>query len=347
MHLTLRRTTALVAILLVFPCLAPAAKENFYRGKTLRFIVGSSPGGGYDTYTRLIARHIGRFIPGNPSSIVENMPGAGGLIAANYVYKRADADGSVVGIFNNSNILRRGLGDPLVNVDFMKLGWIGAPSIGEPMCMIMAFTGMKTLDDVMNAKKPIKMGANRAGSTGHDLPLILNKTLGTKFDVIAGYSGTATTRVALQSREIEGFCSQWESMRVTARSMLDAEGEDKLIPFLMNSKWEGPEVKNLPLIKDVIKDPQKLAIYKGWSGQMDFQRPLSVPAGTPMDRIQILRKAFAEVLKDPQLLAEAEKSKLVMTYVSGEQTEQLVKEMLSMPAEVKESLSFLIRKKGK
>ncbi|MDH3444947.1 MAG: hypothetical protein OEN50_13540, partial [Deltaproteobacteria bacterium] len=117
MFFTMRKVAALAIMILTLPCIAMAAEENIYSGKTLRFIVGSSAGGGYDTYTRLIARHIGRFIPGNPSSIVENMPGAGGLIAANYVYKRADADGLVVGIFNNSNIVRKGLGDPRVNID--------------------------------------------------------------------------------------------------------------------------------------------------------------------------------------------------------------------------------------
>ena len=335
------------ALLLAFTGAESGLASDVYQGKTVRFIVGSAPGGGYDTYTRLIARHIGRFIPGNPASVVENMPGAGGLITANYIYKRANSDGLTIGVFNNSNILRKGLGDPRVAIGFNELGWIGAPSIGEPMCMIMAFTGMKTLEDVLSSKKRIKMGANRAGSTGHDLPLILNLALGTKFDVIAGYSGTATTRVALQSHEIDGFCSQWESMRVTARAMLDAEGDNKLIPFVMNSKWEDPEVKDLPLFKDVIKDPKKYAIYKSWADQMEFQRPLSVPPGTPKENIQLLRKALADVLKDPKLLAEAEKSKLVITYVSGEKTEGLVKEMLALPADVKKSLAFLVRPKGK
>jgi tripartite-type tricarboxylate transporter receptor subunit TctC len=212
--------------------------------------------------------------------------------------------------------------------------------------MVMGFTGLKTLDDVLKNKKPLKVGATRAGSTGYDLPLILNKTMGTNFEVVSGYTGTATTRVALQSRELQAFCSQWESMRVTARAMLDAPGDDKLIPFIMSEKWEDPEVKDLPLFKDVIKDPKQYAIYRGWASQMDFQRPFSVPPGTPKERIAILRKGLANALKDPALLKEANKSKLVITSVSGEKTEKLVDEILSMPADVKESLSFLVRKQG-
>ena len=336
--------------LLVFLVLSTSAKaiaEDFYQGKTIRFIVGVAPGGGYDTYARAVARHISRHIPGNPATVVENMTGAGGLVAANYLYKQGKPDGLTMAMFNNSLVVQKGLGDPRIGIDFRKLGWIGAPSIGVPVCMVMGFTGLKTLDDVLKYKKPLKVGATRAGSTGYDLPLILNETLGTKFEVVSGFTGTATTRVALQKHELEAFCSQWESMRVTARSMLDAPGDDKLIPFIVSDRWEDPEVKNLPLFKDVIKDPKKYAIYRAWASQMDFQRPFSVPPGTPKDRIAILRKGLANVLKDPVLLQEAKKSKLVITAVSGEQTEKLVDEILSMPPDVKQSLAFLVRQKGK
>jgi tripartite-type tricarboxylate transporter receptor subunit TctC len=347
-RMKVRVICSLVTILgaLLWTNVPGASAADFYDGKTLRFVVGSAPGGGYDTYTRMIARHISRYIPGNPATVVENMDGAGGLIAANYLYKRAAPDGLTIAVFNNANIVQKGLGDPRINIDFRKLGWIGAPSVGAPLCMIMGFTGLKTLDDVLKSNKPLKMGANRAGSTGHDLPLILNQALGTKFEVISGYSGTSKIRVALQSRELDGFCSQWESMRVTARPMLDAEGDNKLIPYVMSEKWEDPEVRNLPLFKDVIKDPKKFAIYKSWAYQMEFQRPLSLPPGTPKGRLESLRKALADVLKDKALLEEAEKAKLVITHVSGEKTAKLVDEILFMPEDAKKSLSFLVRAKG-
>jgi tripartite-type tricarboxylate transporter receptor subunit TctC len=347
-RMKVRVICSLVTILgaLLWTNVPGASAADFYDGKTLRFVVGSAPGGGYDTYTRMIARHISRYISGNPATVVENMDGAGGLIAANYLYKRAAPDGLTIAVFNNANIVQKGLGDPRINIDFRKLGWIGAPSVGAPLCMIMGFTGLKTLDDVLKSNKPLKMGANRAGSTGHDLPLILNQALGTKFEVISGYSGTSKIRVALQSRELDGFCSQWESMRVTARPMLDAEGDNKLIPYVMSEKWEDPEVRNLPLFRDVIKDPKKFAIYKSWAYQMEFQRPLSLPPGTPKGRLESLRKALADVLKDKALLEEAEKAKLVITHVSGEKTAKLVDEILFMPEDAKKSLSFLVRAKG-
>jgi hypothetical protein len=294
----------------------------------------------------MIARHITKHVPGNPATVVDNMEGAGSLRSANHVYKQAKPDGLTIVNFNNSLVVQKAIGDPRINIDFRRLGWVGAPSIGVPMCMIMGFTGLKTLDDVLKSTKPIKMGGTRAGSAGYDLPLIMNKTMGTKFDVIGGYTGTATTRVALQSRELDGLCSQWESMRVTARSMLDAQGDAKLIPFVMSEKWEDPEVKDLPLFKDVIKDPKKFQIYRSWAAQMDFQRPLTVAPGTPKERLEILRGGLMATLKDKAFLEEANKAKLVITPVSGERTAKLVDEILSMSREAKETLSFLVRQKG-
>lgn len=338
----------LVVLMALFVGYSTAAAEDFYQGKTVRLMVFGAPGGGYDTYTRMIARHLGQYIPGHPSTIVENMTGAGGLVLANYLYKRAEPDGLTFGTFNNSLIVQHALGDPKIRLDFKKFGWVGAPSVGAPVCMVMGYTGLKTLEDVLNYKKPLKVGATRAGSTGYDLPLIMNKTLGTKFEVVSGYTGTSTTRIALQKRELQAFCSQWESMRVTARSMLDAPDGDKLIPFIINERsWEDPEVKNLPTFKEAIKDPKKYAIYEGWAFQMDFQRAFSLPPGTPKDRLEILRKAFIETVKDPELLKEAKKAKLVFTPVPGERVDKLVDAILGMPKDVKESLSFLVRKPRK
>lgn len=324
---------------------ATALADDFYKGKTLTFIVGASPGGGYDTYTRLVARHIGKHIPGNPTTIVQNMPGAGMLIAANYIYRKAKPDGLTIAVFNNSLIVQKGLGDPMIKIDFRKLGWVGAPSVGEPLCLVMGFTGLKTLEDVLNYKGPLLAGSTRAGSTGYDLPVIMNQTLGTNIQTVPGYGGTAPVRVAMQARELNFFCSNWESVAVTGRSMLEAEGDEQLIPIVSHSHLKDPLVKDIPLFRDVIKGEKNLAIYNAWMSQMDFQRPLSVPPDTPKERLELLRTAFRAALEDPELLAEAKKAGLEMTYVSGERVEQLVDEILSFPPDIVEALSFLVRKK--
>jgi tripartite-type tricarboxylate transporter receptor subunit TctC len=173
----------------------------------------------------------------------------------------------------------------------------------------------------------------------------LNLTLGTKFKVISGYEGTGTILVAMRRKEVDGGCWTWESMRTTARPMLDAKGDDRLIPYLIHRRWEEPEVRDLPLIPDVLKkDPDKLAAYKTWVATYEFQRPYTVPPGTPKDRVQLLRKAYADTLKDPEFLAEAKKVKLEVTYTSGEEIEKYVDEMLTITPKAKELLSFLLTK---
>jgi tripartite-type tricarboxylate transporter receptor subunit TctC len=320
-----------------------AGADDFYQGQTIRFIVGAPAGGGYDTYARTVARHLGKHLPGNPTSVVENKDGAGSLIAANYVYNKADPDGLTIGVWISGQIIRQALGDRGARFDARKFGWIGAPSKGSPTCAIMAYTGLKTWDDVLHSKRPIRMGGVRAGTSYDDVPQILNNVAGTKFEVITGYKGTSPIKIAMQSKEVEGACLGWESMRVSNRSMLDAKGDERLIPFITHKRIEDPEVSHLPLFTDVIKGKDNLATYKTWAASYEFQRPFSVPPGTPKDRLELLRKAYAETLRDPELLAEAKKLKLDIDPVSGEDIDGYVKEIYSMSDKVKKNLGFLVK----
>jgi len=344
-------TLYLFSLAVVFAFLASASTAalaaEFYKGKTIRFVVGYSPGGGYDTYTRAVARHIGRFIPGNPVPIVQNMTGGGSLIAANYIYNRAKPDGLTAGNWNGGLVLQQALGERKARFQGDKFGWVGAPIKGFPTCAIMGFTGLKTLEDVLKSGKRLKMGATRGGSTTDDFPKILNKTMGTKFDVISGYRGTATIRIAMQKKEIDGACWGWESMSVTARAMLDAKGDEKLIPYLTQGNAGDPDIKQLPQATNVIKGADNLSTFNAWMATYQFQRPISLPPGTPKSRLNILRKAYAAVMKDPTFLAEAKKSKLIINYVSGPQIEKYVTQILNTPAKAKEALSFLVKKKKK
>jgi tripartite-type tricarboxylate transporter receptor subunit TctC len=337
--------TLVVVLALVAGGSTAAQGEEFYKGKTIRFVVGFSPGGGYDTYTRFVARHIGKYIPGKPTPIVQNMTGAGSLISANYIYKRAKPDGLTVGVWNSALVTKLALGDRGIKFKAKKFRWIGTPSVGLPTCSIMGFAGLKTLKDVLTTKNRIKMGGTRSGTT-NDMPKILNKTLGTNFDVIAGYRGTSTIRIGMQKKELDGACFGWESQRVTARGMLEAKGDEQLIPFITHGNSQDPEVKDLPRLIDLVKG-EKLAIVNAWLQQYNFQRPFSLPPGTPNDRVNILRKAFKAAVKDPQLLAEAKKSKLLITYVSSKKVEKYVSQILAMTPKTKESLQFLVAKTKK
>lgn len=324
--------------------------EEFYKGKTIRLVVGAPPGGGYDAYTRLTARYLGKYVPGNPAVIVINRPGAGTLIAGHYVAGKARADGLTVGIWNSSMALREALGDRGVKIQHREVGWIGAPGTETLTCAFMGFTGLRTFDDVLRSPKPIKMGATRAGSNTVDLPTIMNKFLGTNFNVISGYRGVAPIRLAMQSREVDGFCSGWEPIRSTGRAMLDAKGDGKLVPVVIHRRWDEPEVRELPTLPDVFKEKggaQALAVYQAYLGPTQFMRPLAVPAGTPAGRLATLRKAFAATVKDKGFLADAKRSKLAINSVTGEQVEQHVDAIFAMSPEVREGLGFLVRKKKK
>ena len=335
---------------LILTVMAPArspANDDFYKGKTIWFVVGLAPGGGYDLSARTVGRHIGKHIPGNPTIVVENMPGAGSLIAANYTFNSAKPDGLFVGIWNSALVLRQALGDKAMRFDARKFGWVGAPTIGTPHCSIMSHTGLKTLKDVLATDREIKMGSTGPGSTYDDTPKILNRTIGTKFKVVSGYEGTGPILVAMRRKEVDGGCWGWESARTTGRALLDAKGDDKLIPFLIHRREPDPEVKNLPLIPEIIKGEDNLSAYNTWVGTFEFQRPFMVPPGTPKERLQVLRKGFADTMKDPEFVAEAKKSKLQITYVSGEEVDKYVDKVLAVTPRAKELLDFLITKPKK
>ena len=336
--------TALIAFSLAILATTSVPAGEFYQGKNIRFIVGFAAGGGYDAYTRLVAKYISKHIPGNPSTVVENMDGAGSVIAANYMYNKAEKDGLTVGIWNSHNVFNQMMGDPSIRFDGRKFGWIGSPSKDSVACAIMGFSGPKTWDDIVKSKQPIRMGATRAGNTVH-LPAMLNRWAGGKFDIIPGYTGTSKIRLAMRSREVDGACWTWDSMRSTARSMLDAKGDDKMIPFVIAHRWEDPEVKDVPLFRDVIKDKDSLHAFNVWNSANDISRPFSLPPGSPKEALSILRKGFKATIEDKDYRADAEKSKLTVDYISGEQVEQNVKQIYSAPAEVKKRLDFLFKKR--
>jgi tripartite-type tricarboxylate transporter receptor subunit TctC len=322
---------------------ATAHAGDFYAGKTIRFIVGFAAGGGYDAYTRTVARYISRYIPGNPSTVVENMDGAGSVIAANYIYNKAEKDGLTVGIWNSQNVFNQMMGDPSLRIDGRKFGWIGSPSKDSVACAIMGFAGPKTFDEIVKSNNRIRMGATRAGNTSQ-LPQMLNRWAGAKFEIIPGYTGTSKIRLAMRSREVDGACWTWDSMRSTARSMLDAKGDEKMIPFIINGKWEDPEVKNITQFNEVIKDKDDLNAFNTWNSANEFARPFSLPPGSPPEALKVLRKAFKATMEDKDYIADANKSKLTVDYVSGEQVEKNVGKIYKISPEVKKRLEFLVRK---
>jgi len=323
---------------------ADAAAEALFKGKTIRLLIGYSAGGGYDTYGRAIARHFGKHIPGNPEIVVDQMTGAGSLIAANYLYNQAKPDGLTMGLWNSGHIFQEALhGNPGILFSGERFGYLGAPSNGNPVCAIMAHTGLKTLADVQGwTGEPLKFGAtNAAGSALADVPKILNLWLGTNIKIVSGYKGSSKVRLALQEHEVDGACWGWESMSVTGRAMLDAAGDDKFIPFAVTFAADDPEIKGLPVIGDEIKDPANKALLKVWATSYEFQRPYTLPPGTSEEIMGIMSAAYSATMADPLFLADAKKANLYLLPRTRPEIEGWVAEMLRMSKDTRAALQFL------
>ena len=327
--------------LLAAVCWLPAAHAApDYTGKTLRLIVGTSPGGGYDTYARAIARHMPKHLPGKPNLIVQNMPGAGSLIAANYLYNVARPDGLTFAMLISGLVMEQTMGTEGIKFDAGKFQWIGAPSVGMPACAFMGFSGVKTLEDVVKSKKPITMGA--AGSSTREQPRILKQLIGANVKLVPGYQGTAGIRAAMTRREVDGACWQWVSMKITARDMLNAKGDDRLIPVLLQGDSNDPQVKGLPKYTDFIKGAEDMEAFNAWMAQYRFFRPFAAPPKAPADGVEVLRKAFKATLEDPEFLALAKKTRMTIDYVSAEDVAAQVKQVLAASAAVKAKLRNII-----
>jgi tripartite-type tricarboxylate transporter receptor subunit TctC len=307
-------TIAIVALILVGR-LPAAAADDFYSGKTIRFIVGFAAGGGFDTYSRMIARHIGKHIPGHPSTVVENMTGAGSLVAANYIYNRAEPDGLTIGNFIGPLGLQHALGNKAAKFDSRKFEWLGVPTPDSGVCVLTRASGIKTVDDWFKAKEAVKLGGTAPGSTTDDVPKLVHAAIGLPIQMVEGYKGTARIRVAAEAGEIDGGCWAWESIKATWTKALEG-GE--VHPVLQTMLESHPELKHVPLAINYAKTEEARELLKIVDGAYGLTaRPYSVPPGMPRERLQLLQKAFMETTKDPELLAEAKKAKLEFKPVDG------------------------------
>jgi tripartite-type tricarboxylate transporter receptor subunit TctC len=334
--------TALAGLVLVRSAPAYSASDDFYRGKTIRIIVGFAAGGGFDTYSRAIARHMGKFIPGNPTFAVENMTGAGSLIAANHVYNAAKPDGLTIGHFIGGLIMQQVMGGPSIEFDARKFEMIGVPIKENVVCALRKETGITTVKDWFAAKTPVKLGGTAPGSTTDDVAKILKEAVGLPIQLVSGYKGTADIRLAADSGEIAGGCWAWESVKVTWRKALDTKDVTVVLQAIPNPH---PELPNVPVAINFAKTAEaKKLVEAGIHDTQIFTRPYVLPPGTPKERVQILRKAFLDTLKDKVFLAEAEKSKLDVDAIPGEQVEKIVAGLFKLEPSVLGKLKQILTK---
>lgn len=302
--------------------------QDFYQGKTVRIIVGAAAGGGYDTYSRTIARHMGKHIPGNPSLVVENMPGAGFLISANHMYKVAKPDGLTIGHFIGGLFLQQLLGKPGIEFDAAKFDYVGVPTQDNYVLGISKKLGITGIDQWLASKTVVKLGGVGVGSATDDIPKVLKETIGLPLQVVSGYSGTSTVRLAYNSGEVQGVCNAWESFRATWPNEVKS---GDLVIVLQNTAKPHPELPNVPLAINYAKtDEGKKLITALVHSVGPTARPYVLPPGTPKDRVQMLRKAFIETMKDPEFLADATKAKLDINPLDGAELEANVKDVFNL-----------------
>jgi tripartite-type tricarboxylate transporter receptor subunit TctC len=328
----------IAALSLVAVPRAPA--DDFYKGKTVTFVVGFAAGGGFDTYTRLIARHFAKHVPGNPTVVVENRTGAGSLIAANYIFNQAPKDGTVIGNWIGPLVLQQVLGNKAAKFDGRKFGWLGAPVSDSGVCALTEASGIKTIDDWFKSTRPIKIGGTAPGSTTDDVPRLLQAALGLPMKLVEGYKGTAKVRLAAESGEIDGGCWAWESIKPTWASGLQA-GKVRIV--LQSIDRAHPDLKNVPLASQYAKTDEARTLLGIASGTYSRGvRPFSLPPGVPQDRLQLLQKAFMETVRDPELLAEAKKSQIDIDPVDGPAVAKLMAGLYEFKPEFKSKLTNLL-----
>jgi tripartite-type tricarboxylate transporter receptor subunit TctC len=317
-----RGLACIVALWVIFGLSRAEAQEPYYKGKVVKMILGHSPGGGYDTYTRIIGRHIGKYLPGNPAVVVENMTGAGSLISANHNYNIVKPDGLTIGHFSGGLIAQQVLGQPGIQFDARRFEYVGAPAQDNYAIGLTKASGITSVEKWLAAKTPVKLGGTAPGGASVDIPKLLAATLGLPTQVISGYKGTADIRLAAENGEVSGFATGWESFKSTWRQALDS-GEATIV--IQAVPKAHPELAKVPLaIKYAKTEEAKKLIQIGGHDAGATARPYVLAPCTPKERVQMIRHAFDQVLKDPDLIAEAKKANLDIEPVSGEELQRIV-----------------------
>jgi tripartite-type tricarboxylate transporter receptor subunit TctC len=307
---------------------AAMAQTNFYEGKTVRVIVGLAAGGGYDLYARTLARHLGKHVPGNPAVVVENMTGAGSIIAANYLYKIAKPDGLTIGHYLGGIALQQLLGKPGIEFDARRFRYIGVPAQDNFIIGVHQSTGITDVHAWIASKQMVKFGGIGPGAGSDDIPKILAATINLPAQVVSGYKGTADTRLAFNNGEVQATSNAWESTKSTWKNELNS-GMLKVV--LQANLKTHPELKNIPVSYEMAKTAEAKALMATvLRANSPTVRPFMAPPGTPEERVRILRKAFMATMTDPELLAETKKANLDINPLDGADLEQNVREIFKL-----------------
>jgi tripartite-type tricarboxylate transporter receptor subunit TctC len=331
----------LIAALGVWLIAVPAEAADYYAGKTIEFVVGNDVGGGYDIYARTVARHITRHIPGNPTIIVRNMPGAGSTRAGIYISTAAPKDGNSVGALMPGAIIGPLLDDkPNLNFNHTKVIYIGTADSGVRVCVTFQTSKTKTFEDAQ--KEKTILGASAAGGSTRDYAFLHNHSAGTKFEVVSGYTGTPDISLAMERGEVDGVCGwDWSSVKSQKADWLRNNKLNVLVQVSLEPEAELTKLGVPSIWKYVSEENRQVAELV--ISQQVFQRSYIAPPGTPDEEIAILRKAFDETMVDPQFLADAEKAKISITPLQGTKVQALIEKLYATPKDVVERAKAMIK----
>lgn len=307
----------------------PSHSEDFLGGKQIKLMVATPPGGGYDAYARLVARHLRDYLPGRPNIVINNMAGASGITGTNWLYEVAARDGTVFGTFNKSEPFYEAIGQKGVRFKSEQFSWIGSMSQAPDTVNVSDRAGVKTIEDVK--KREVIIGAD-SGGTMTLYPALLNTMLGTKFKIITGYAGSAAVYHAIELNEVQGVGSTpWTTWKATRP---DWVRERKILALVQVGMKKDPDLADVPRLIDLAQNDEQRKLFIFVSEVANIERPYAAPPGIPADVLATYRKAFDEMVKDPKLVEEANRSNLDLDPQNGETVAKIVKDIISTPPEV-------------
>jgi tripartite-type tricarboxylate transporter receptor subunit TctC len=339
----LARMIAPVAALFLAAQANAQAPADFYKNRIIDLYVGYSVGGGYDLYSRVLARHIGRHIPGNPTIVVKNMEGAGSLRLANWLYRIGAKDGSVIGTIGRGTGFDPLLGVPAAQFDATKFTWIGSGNHEVSVCVAYdrGPSGITTFADLRT--KEMTVGGTGASSDTDQFPKVLNGVLGTRMKIVSGYPGGNDIVLAMERGEVQGRCGwSWSSVKSTHGAMVV---EQKLHVLLQLSLHKHPALPDVPLVVDLASTDEERQILTLIFARQLMGRPFLAPPGIPADRVEALRQAFMATMTDPEFVAEAEKAQLEVNPVTGDELQKLVADIYRTPPDVAKKAAQLLAAK--
>ena len=322
-------TFGMVGALAITPALAQSVAD-FYKGKTITVYVGYSPGGGYDTYARTLARHIGKHIPGEPTVIVKNRPGAGSLLLTNELYNVLPKDGSVIGIVGRGMPMEPLFGNDKAKFEPAKFNWIGSTNNEVSVCVAWHTSPIKKWEDLLTTEMIV--GGTGEGADTDTFPKVMNNVLGTKLKLITGYPGGNDILLAMERGEVDGRCGySWSSAKSRKADWLK---EGKMTVLIQMSTEKHPDMPDVPLIMDLATNDADRAALRLIYARQEFGRPFLAPPDVPADRVKALQAAFMATMEDPDFIADAAKQNLELAPVSGQRVAELIAAVYATPAEV-------------